>query len=166
MNTLTLNTTDRKGRWLSSRQVELVRCNRDWVWVIDDLDAAPGQYNNDTGTRLNGLVFGKYRYLLVPEEIAPFKPFNKLAYIKRNTKPRPAPAPKVRVRRTKPTVYHWRVVLASGRVRIIKGTDKQQVIDRATRIGRGKVPQEILSQVQRTTFQFDIPFGKNNHAKR
>ena len=165
---ITLQILNKKGKELASRQVEFVRCGRDWIWVADyaDPDQQIGQYNNDTGERLGKPVHGKYLYRLPPEELAKFKPFNKLAYIKRNKRPfvRPAPVMVERVERVKvvkPAKYYWRVVLASGKNRVIVGKTKEEAIATATRLSKGKPPLRVLSGVNKSSFKV----GKiDNHA--
>lgn len=155
---LTLNIHNRKGKWLSSRSVKAIRCNRDWVWVEDHLGETDpiGQYNNDTGNRLGPPVMGKYLCRLVPEEIKPLKPFSKLDYIRRNKPIRPAPVKVVKPKKPKAVKYHWRVILASGKNRMVAGKTKEEVIEKATRISRGKPPQKILSRVHKAGFRLDF----------
>lgn len=154
---LTLTIRDKKGKWLASRPVEFVRCNRDWIWVADFIDPEQpvGQYNNDTGIRIPRPK-DKYTYSLTPAEIQPLKPFNKLAYIKRTKPIRPAPVKKEKVKKVKPTLFHWRIMLASGKIRVFRKATKQEAIDAATKISRGKPPQKVLSQVNKTGFRVSM----------
>ncbi len=155
--TLTLTIRNKKGRPLSSRPVEFVRCNRDWIWVADFIDHEQpvGQYNNDTGVRIPRPT-DKYTYTLPPDEIKPLKPFSKLAYIKRTKPIRPAPVKKEKVKKVKPTLFHWRVVLASGKIRVFRKATEQEAIEAATKVSRGKPPQKVLSQVNKTSFRVSM----------
>lgn len=161
--TITLRILDKKGKELALRQVEFVRCGRDWIWVLDyaDHEQPVGQYNNETGHRLGKPVHGKYLYRLPPNEIAEFRPFNKLAYIKRNKPVRPAPVKVEKVRKVKPPKYYWRVVLASGKHRMLVGKTKEDVIEKATRVSKGKAPQQVLSKIDKTRFRVVLGIAGN-----
>jgi hypothetical protein len=155
---LELNIFNKKGKWVGSRSVKAIRCNTKWVWVQDHAGEpeAIGKYNFNTGQRTGAPVLGKYIYRLVPEEVRPLKPFDKLAYIKRNKPIRPAPVKVVRTKKPKPVKHHWRVILASGKSRVIVGASVREVVEKATRISRGKPPQKVVSKVQKSGFRVDF----------